>query len=458
MNYLAIDIGASSGRHIIGCLKNGKLETKEIYRFKNGVEENNGSLLWDTKALFSHIIEGMKKAKEYNPVSVGIDTWGVDFVLLDKNKKLLGQTVAYRDKRTEGVPENCGISLEWLYSKTGIQKQSFNTVYQLIALKKQNPQIIENAEYFLMIPDYFAFLLTGKIRNEYTNASTTGLLNAKERDWDREILSAIGIPQRIFQKPETVGEYGELLPEIAEQVGYNCKVYMVATHDTGSAYIAVPAKNENSVYISSGTWSLLGVESNLPLLTVEGRRANFTNEGGIEGTYRVLKNIMGLWMLQNFRKEINTEDFTLPAKLAKNSSFSSVVDVEDESFLAPESMCNAVKAYCKKTSQPVPESNEDIAACIYNSLAKGYKRAINELEELAGRKYECINIVGGGSMDEYLCELTAKETGLPVYAGPAEGTAIGNIFAQMMAIGQVRNKKEAREILANSIDLKEYLV
>ncbi len=458
MNYLAIDIGASSGRHIIGCLNNGKLETKEIYRFKNGVSQINGHLVWDYESLFFHIKEGMKKAKEYNPVSVGIDTWGVDFVLLDENKKPLGENIAYRDKRTEGVPENCGVSLEWLYSKTGIQKQSFNTIYQLIALKKQNPEIIKKAKHFLMVPDYFAFLLTGKIRNEYTNASTTGLLNAKTRDWDKEILDVIGVPFNIFQKPDILGFYGKLSPLIEQEIGYNCKVVQVATHDTGSAYIAVPAKGANSVFISSGTWSLLGVESELPLLTEEGRKANFTNEGGIEGTYRVLKNIMGLWMLQNFRKEINTEDLTLPAKLAKNSSFSSVVNVEDESFLAPESMCEAIKIYCKKTSQPAPESNEDMAACIYNSLAKGYKRAITELEGLSGRKYESINIVGGGSMDEYICSLTAKETGLPVYAGPGEGTAIGNIFSQMIALGQIKNRFEAREILANSINLKEYKV
>ncbi len=458
MNCLAIDIGASGGRHILGRIENGRLETKEIYRFKNGIKEQNGKTVWDTKELFFHIIEGMKKAKEFSPVSVGIDTWGVDFVLLDENKKLLGQTVAYRDKRTEGVPESCGLDGKWLYSKTGIQKQSFNTIYQLIALKKESPEIIENAKYFLMIPDYFAFLLTGAIRNEYTNASTTGLLNAKTKDWDRDILKAIGIPFEIFQKPDTLGFYGKLLPEIEKEVGYSCYVSQVATHDTGSAYIAVPAKNENSVYISSGTWSLLGVESYLPLLTEQGRKANFTNEGGIEATYRVLKNIMGLWMLQNFRKEIGTEDFTLPAKLAKKSSFSAIVDVEDESFLAPESMCEAVKQYCEKTSQSIPKTNEDIAACIYNSLAKGYKRAIAELEGLADKKYECINIVGGGSMDEYLCELTAKETGLPVYAGPAEGTAIGNIFAQMMINGQLNNRKEAREILAARIDLKEYRI
>ena len=456
MNYLAIDIGASSGRHIIGSVNNGKLETKEIYRFKNGVEEKNGKLVWDTDKLFFHIVEGIKKAKEFSPVSIGIDTWGVDFVLIDKDKKVLGQTVAYRDKRTEGVPESCGMDLNWLYGKTGIQKQSFNTLYQLIALKNENPETIEKAEHFLMIPDYFAFLLTGKLKNEYTNASTTNLLNAVNRDWDTEVLEKAGIPSKIFKKPETIGVYGALLPEIEKEVGFSCNVAMVATHDTGSAYIAVPAKGENSVFISSGTWSLLGVESETPLLTKEGQRANFTNEGGIEGTYRVLKNIMGLWMLQNFRKEINTEDFTLPAKLAKKSSFSSVVDVEDEIFLAPESMCEAVKQYCKNTNQPVPETNEDIAACIYNSLAKGYKRAINELEGLMGKKYECINIVGGGSMDEYLCALTAKETGLKVYAGPAEGTAIGNLFAQMMAAGKIENRKKAREILADSIELKEY--
>lgn len=460
--YLAVDIGASSGRHILGWLENGKIRLEEIYRFENGLIEKNGHLCWDIDRLFSEIINGLKKCKELNtiPSSMGIDTWGVDFVLLDKNNQLLGDAVAYRDNRTENIDKEVYklISEQDLYSRNGIQKLIFNTIYQLSALQKTNSEVLNKAEHFLMIPEYLNFKLTGNIKNEYTNATTTQLVNATTKDWDTELLTKLSIPTKIFGKlnmPKTT--VGRFTPDIINEVGFDCEVILPATHDTGSAVLAVPTNDDNSIYLSSGTWSLMGIERLIPDCTEISRQHNFTNEGGYHYRFRYLKNIMGMWMMQNVRKEFRhkysfNELFTL-ADIAKY--FPSIIDVNDESFLAPKSMIQAVKDYCAKTNQEIPETEGEILYCIYNSLAKCYADTVKEIEDITHKTYSKIHIIGGGCQDIFLNRLTAKYTGKDVYAGPIEATAIGNIVCQMLKEKDFTDLVEARETIAKSFDVRK---
>ena len=460
--YLAIDIGASSGRHILGSVQDGKIVLEEIHRFPNGMSEKNGHRCWDVDKLFQEILTGMKKCKELGkiPVSVGIDTWAVDFVLLNEKDERIGDAVGYRDSRTEGMDEEVYriIPEEELYGRTGIQKQIFNTIYQLMAVKKQSPEQLEQAKTFLMIPDYFHFLLSGVKAVEYTNASTTQLVSPDTFDWDKELMERLGYPTDIFPeivKPGTV--LGNLTEEIARQVGYSCKVVAPATHDTGSAVLAVPASDSDFLYISSGTWSLMGVERRSADCSHKSKVRNFTNEGGYERRFRYLKNIMGLWMIQSVKKELNDQySFAELCDLAAKADFSSRVDVNDASFLAPENMIVAVQEMCRKTGQAVPETPGEIASCIYQSLADSYCETVQEIEEMSGRTYSRIHIVGGGSNAVYLNELTAKATGKEVYAGPGEATAIGNLAAQMLQDGVYSSVEEVRTAIGVSFDMKKY--
>lgn len=474
--YLAIDIGASSGRHILGHLENGKLVLEEMFRFDNLQVHKNGHDCWDMDNLWNGIIGGLKacKAAEKIPTTVGIDTWGVDFVLLDENDSVIGDAVAYRDSRTEGMQDvvNAIIPAKELYARAGIQYQQFNTIYQLTALKREHPEQLEKANCFLMIPDYFHFLLTGVKCNEYTEASTSSLLNAQEKTWDKEILTKLGLPLDIFLEPAVPGtRLGNLLPEIQELVGFDATVILPASHDTGSAFLAVPAKDDNAVYLSSGTWSLLGVENENAITTEESCLLNFTNEGGAWYRYRYLKNIMGLWMIQSIRRELNgvnyvqgkqartaaQKQWSFPDLIAEAEAcqdFTAWVDVNRECFLAPESMIEAVKAECSRTGQPVPETVGQIMQCVYTSLSDCYKNAIASLQKLTGKTYTSINIVGGGCQDNYLNTRTAKATGLPVYAGPVEGTAIGNLVVQMIAGGDFESLQQARDIIRESFDIR----
>ena len=455
--HLAIDIGASSGRHILGHAADGKIILEEIYRFPNGAVEKDGHLVWDVDALFREILHGLKACRDCGkiPVTMGIDTWAVDFVLLDKTGHRIGDAVAYRDSRTEGMDKQAEkeISFPELYSRTGIQKQPFNTIYQLAALG----DILKSADRLMMIPDYFHYLLTGVQKFEYTNASSTGLLNAEEKTWDRELLDRLGYPQRLFPELSMPGTVvGNFKAEIVQQVGFDCTVVLPATHDTGSAFMAVPARNDTSVYLSSGTWSLLGVENTTPVTTEESMKANFTNEGGYEYRYRYLKNIMGLWMIQSIRRENEgIHSFQELIDMAEAAEFDGIIDVNDDIFLAPESMSEAVREYCRTHGLPVPETLGQLLKCVYRSLAVCYKNAIAELEALTHKKYTAIHIVGGGSNADYLNRLTAQETGLPVYAGPTEGTALGNIMAQMIHAGTFRSLTEAREAIHKSFKIKE---
>ena len=461
--YLAVDIGASSGRHILGHLEDGKMVLEEIYRFDNGMKPKNGHLCWDADGLFGEIKAGMKRCKELGkiPVSMGVDTWAVDYVLLDKNGERLGDAVGYRDKRTEGMDDKVYeiISPEELYGRTGIQKQIFNTIYQLMAVKEQQPELMEEAEQLLMLPDYFHYLLTGVAKTEYTNATSGQLVSPKTKDWDFELIERLGYKKEIFgpiSLPGTV--VGPLKKEVAGEVGFSCTVMQPATHDTASAVLAVPSTEEDVIYISSGTWSLMGTELREADCREESRRANFTNEGGVDYRFRFLKNIMGLWMIQSVRKELPVKySYAELCKMAEEvSDFPTVIDVNDQSFLSPDSMIEAIQEYCRKHDQAVPETPGELAAVIYQNLARSYGETVWEIEELTGKTYDKIHVVGGGSNAVYLNNLTAAKSGRTGYAGPGEGTAIGNLMAQMIKVGEFAGLKEARESVFASFGVKTY--
>ena len=461
--FLAIDMGASSGRHILGSIVDNKLVLEEVYRFENGMTEKNGHKCWDPVHLFESIKTGMKKCAELGklPSYMGIDTWGVDFVLIDKADNMIGDAVGYRDDRSIGMDEELSklIPEEELYRRTGIQKSLINTIYHLMGLKMQNPEQIEAAETLLFSPDYYNFLLTGKKCTEYSIASTSQLLDANARSWDFELIDLMGLPRKLFteiKKPGTV--LGELLPEIAEEVGFNCKVVMTTSHDTASAVLAVPAVSDDFVYISSGTWSLMGLELESPIITEGSFKANLANEGGYDYTIRFLDNIMGLWMIQSIRHELNDAySFAELCSMAEEvRDFPSRVDVDDNCFFAPDSMIKALQDYCENAGQPVPKTPGELSTVTYQSLAESYKRTLGQLEELTGKTYDSINIIGGGSNADYLNQLTANATGKTVYAGPGEATALGNIVCQMITAEKFGSVKDARRCIFDSFAVKTF--
>jgi rhamnulokinase len=428
------------------------LETQEIHRFKNGFAKKNGYLCWNIDALFQEILTGMAKCKEIGkiPTSVGIDTWGVDFVLLDKNGSMIGDAVAYRDSRTNGMDQALSdlISERELYSRTGIQKLIFNSIYQFLALQRQQPELLEAASGFLMIPEYLCYLLTGQQKHEYTNATTTGLVNAYTKSWDYDLIEKIKLPKSLFGEIVPPGtKLGNLLPEIAQKIGFDCSVILPCTHDTGSAVVSAPVDG-TSIYISSGTWSLMGVELTEPICTEKSRVSNLSNEGGYEYRYRYLKNIMGLWIIQNIKdgygRKYSFDDLCMYA--AESSYFPSVIDVNEQRFLAPPKMENEIKAACKDSGQQVPATIGELMFCVYNSLAVSYAKTVSEIEAITGKSYNKICIVGGGSKDRYLNELTATACNKKVVAGPVEATAIGNILVQMISMGEVKDIDHARKL------------
>ena len=385
--YLAIDIGASSGRHMLASMKDGKMQLEEVYRFPNGMDNKNGTLCWDVDRLITEIKNGLKKCKEIGkiPVSMGIDTWGVDYVLLDKDDNILGDTVGYRDSRTEGVDEKVYevIPQDDLYARTGIQKQIFNTIYQLMAVKESHPEYLEQADTILMIPDYFNFLLTGVKKNEYTEATTGQLISPKTNDWDYELIDMLGYNSGMFlpvSMPGTV--VGGFTEEVQKEVGFNCTVVLPATHDTGSAVLAVPTNDDDAVYISSGTWSLMGIERKEADCSMESMKANFTNEGGYDHRFRYLKNIMGLWMIQSVKKEFTENlSFAQICEMASKETISSIVDCNDDCFLAPKSMIEAVQKFCRDTNQQVPETVGEISS--------GDHRKEIQYDLCCGRRLKC---------------------------------------------------------------------
>ena len=475
--YLAIDIGASSGRHILGHVEDGRIVLEEMYRFDNKQVHKDGHDCWDMDNLWTGILGGLKACKEAGkiPQTIGIDTWAVDFVLIDKDGNTVGDAVAYRDGRTKDADKLVDriIPAQELYARTGIQKQLFNTIYQLMALKEEHPEQLEQAQTMLMIPDYFDYKLTGVMKQEYTNATSTNLVYAAAKTWDYELIEMLGLPARLFGELSMPGTVvGNLTDEIQKEVGFDATVILPATHDTGSAFLAVPARDDKAVYLSSGTWSLLGVENEEPICTEDSWKENFTNEGGAWYRFRYLKNIMGLWMIQSIRRELNGVAYVAgrTSKYADGrqwsfpdlieaargaADFHSVVDANDDRFLAPESMIDAIKEYCRISGQQVPETVGEIMQCVYLSLSRCYKEAILNLCKLTGKIYTSINIVGGGCQDMYLNEMTAKAIGLPVYAGPVEGTAIGNLIIQFIAAGEFSDLQAARDAIRVSFDIKE---
>ena len=456
--YLAIDIGASSGRHILAHLENGKMVTEEIYRFQNGPEtrvayDGNEHLTWTHDRLFQEILNGLKKAGEMGkiPYSVGIDTWGVDYALLDENDEAIGGVYCYRDARTdETIPEvHSVIPFASLYEKTGIQFASFNTVYQLLHDKKTGR--MDKAKSFLMLPDYFHFRLTGVKKQEYTNATTTGMVNSKTHTWDEEILEKLGYKKELFGELTMPGtEVGEFTDEVAAFVGYKAKVVLPATHDTASAVLAAPL-DKQTPYISSGTWSLLGVEQNYAHTSESAREAGYSNEGSINGQFRLQINIMGLWMIQQVRHELGDKySFAELADMARANPVPYEINVNEQKFLAPESMIDAINESVGKQL-----SVGEMAYVIFNNLAAFYDVSLKALEEVTGEKYETLNIIGGGSKNVLLNELTAKRTGKQIITGPAEGTAIGNFMMQMVGAGEISGVAEGRKIIKNSFDICE---
>ena len=451
--HLAIDIGASSGRHILGYIDNGRLKLEEIHRFENYITNQNGTLVWDIEHLVSEVKKGIAKCKEIGkiPCTVAIDTWGVDYVLLDESKQEILPAVSYRDSRTNRVINKVEsiISAEELYLKTGIQKQNFNTIYQLYVDYLSGK--LDNAKYFLMIPAYLSYKLTGVIKNEYTNATTTGMVNAESKTWDNDIIEELGLPKHLFgtlDTPCTV--IGNFTKEMQDYAGFDSTVIFAPSHDTASAVCACPI-DDNSVYISSGTWSLIGVESLNPIVNEKSMAANFANEGGIDYRFRFLKNYMGMWLFQNVKKNLNNEfSYDDMMRLAMQSKRFEMLDTNAPDFLAPENMINAIRSYLKNESIPI----EVVINSVYHSLAQSYKNAIDEIEKLAGKTIDNIFIVGGGSKDIYLNELTAQYTGKKVVTGLSEATATGNLLSQIMYDKKI-SLAQARDIVKNSFDIKE---
>ena len=450
--YLAIDIGASSGRHILAHFADEKIVLEEIYRFDNGMQAENDGLIWDIDHLLREVKAGIAKCKEIGkiPETVAIDTWGVDYVLLDADGKEILPVVAYRDNRTAAVqaPVAALIPPEALYRKCGIQHQNFNTIYQLYCDKQSGK--LDAARRCLMMPDYLSYKLTGICKNEYTNATTTNLVNAQMKEWDTELLGLLGIEPALLQPLSLPGTVvGPFTKEIQAEVGFNATVLLAPTHDTASAVAACPL-DDDSVYLSSGTWSLIGTENREPILTDEARKANFTNEGGVEYRFRFLMNIMGMWLFQNIRKEIGKKlTYDEMMQLAMNSGYTKTFNCNDPTLVTPDSMIGAIRALL---GEDLPLG--DVLSAVYHSLAAMYKGAVEQIEKLSGKQIHKILIVGGGSKDRYLNELTARVAGKTVLTGLSEATALGNLLSQIMYDRKI-SLTEARNTVRKSFPIKE---
>ena len=465
---LAFDFGASSGRAMLASFENGKIEMTEIHRFSNDPVTVNGRMYWDVLRLFFEIKTGITKAVNAGGFdAIGIDTWGVDFGLINKKGELIGNPFHYRDQRTKGIPERIFdeiISKEDLYHRAGMQFMHFNTIYQLMYLKYNEPELLAQADKFLMMPDLFAYFLTGEMKEEASIASTSNLLNPNTKDWDFELIEKLGLDKNLFAPIVKSGSvYGYLSDDICTELGCK-KVHVVAvcSHDTASAVAATPSSTDDFVYISCGTWSLFGIESKIPFLSDEAYKADFTNEGGFDGTIRFLKNIMGLWLIQESRRQWRREGTevgfdTLEKEALASEPFKCFINVDDPMFETAGNLPKRVLEFCEKTGQYVPKNRGEIMRCIYQSLAMKYKHTYNMLSDFTKRDYKSINILGGGIKDTLLCRLTADATGATVLAGPTEATVMGNIAVAFYALGEISDFKEIRKTVANSTDLKEYI-
>ena len=463
--YAAIDLGAESGRVVKGILKDGRLHLEEINRFKNGLVPINGHDHWNLIRLYESMIEAFKICAQSDvPIeSIGVDSWGVDFTLLAADESLMGLPVAYRDSRTDGMMEKLfeRMPQEKVYAKTGIQFMKFNSLYQLLSLTEDQKPYLPLVKDFLMIPDYFHFLFTGQKTNEYTNASTSQLLDMETGTWDAELLKTIGISPSIFKQPLQPGTViGPITQQLQEVTGLGpVPVVAPGSHDTASAVASVPAETDgNWAYISSGTWSLMGIEADKPMATQKAYDYNFTNEGGVFGTIRFLKNIMGLWLVQRCRAAFESEiDYGALTQMAADvPAFVSLIDPDRDDFMNPLSMTDAIADFCRQTGQPVPASEGAYIRCCLESLALQYRLVLEMLSDVYEKSFDTIHIVGGGTQNKLLNQFTADATGTTVITGPVEATIIGNIIIQAIGLRHIKDLAEGRQIIRNSFDLETY--
>ena len=466
--FFAVDLGATSGRTIIGSIDEGQLHLEEVTRFPNHLIEQGGHFYWDIYALYFEIIRGLKEVAQrgLKITSIGIDTWGVDFVMIGDDGAILRNPRAYRDPITfEAMDDYLKhvISRKEVYDITGIQFMNFNSIFQLYAMKQEGNSALKHAQKILFVPDALSWMLTGNEVCEYTIASTSQLLDPRTKQLDERLLASLGLTRSMFGKMVNPGTpIGVLTDEVQKMTGLGpVPVIAVAGHDTGSAVAAVPAKDEKFAYLSSGTWSLMGIETKDAIISDLSYERNFTNEGGIEGTTRFLKNICGMWIYERCRKEWPEEVRKLSHPELQGSAmqveaFRSIINPDDAQFANPDSMINAIQQYCRKTNQPVPETPAEICRCIFDSLALRYKQVFQWMQEFAPFKLEVLHIIGGGSLNKYLNQFTANATGATVLAGPQECTAIGNIMMQAKAAHLVKDIWEMRQIIADSVDLVKY--
>ena len=469
MKALAFDLGAGSGRAVLGAVLDGRLVIEEVHRFPNEPVQACGRLYWDILRLYHEIKQGIRHAwrvSEGAVASIGIDSWAVDFGLIGANGELLGNPYHYRDSHTAHAMDEllAAVPKAEVFDRTGIQFLPFNTLYQLYALNRDADPALAQAERLLMIPDLLRYFLSGEMHSEFTNATTTQTYNPTAGGWDDRLLAAAGARRKLFLDPVQPGTPVGRLSE-AVQLELNVPsipLVAVGEHDTASAVAGVPAAGPDFAYLSCGTWSLMGTEVKTPVLTAEALRLNFTNEGGVYGTYRLLKNIMGLWLLEESRRAWERGSGAkigypeLLAEAAAASPFRSLIDPDDGRFLNPAHMPEAIAAYCRDTNQPVPESHGQFARCILESLALKYRYVLGKTESLAGRLYDGLHIVGGGIQNELLCRFTANAIGRPVWAGPAEGSALGNLSVQLIAAGQIADIGEARRLIRDSFPIRTY--
>ena len=467
-NFLAFDLGATSGRTLLGTLRDGRVEVEELTRFGNGIIAVGGKYYWNILGLYEHIVEGLTVCAKrgIRPDSVGIDTWGVDVVPIGSDGSILGNPRAYRDPYTNGAPEEFfkKIPREEVYNRTGIQVMNFNTLFQIYAAVKEGYAPVMQAERLLFIPDALSYMLTGKQICEYTIASTSQALNPRTLQWDGDLLAAAGVKGDILLEPTLPGcVIGKLNATLAVQTGIGeVDVVAVAGHDTASAVMAVPVEGENFAYLSSGTWSLMGIETRMPIITEESMHQNFTNEGGVEATTRFLKNICGMWILEQCRKEWSRQgkEYSYPEIVAMAQSaepFQCFINPDDAAFANPESMLGAIESFCFRTCQQAPKSDSQIVRTIFESLALRYRQVLEILESMAPFAIDTLHIIGGGAKNALLNQYTANATGKRVVAGPSEATAIGNIMMQAVGAGVVGSVAEARKIIRNSIATEEFI-
>lgn len=466
-NVLAYDLGASSGRALLGRLEGNKIVTEDLHRFPNDPVQVGDRLHWDILRLYHELKQGLLKAKHQGVEvkSLAIDSWAVDFGLIGTNGELLGNPYHYRDRHTDGMMEKLfeEIPAADVFARTGIQFLAFNSIFQLYALKRARSPMLRDAQRFLMIPDLLRYFLTSEMANEFTNATTTQLYNPVLNEWDKTLLQAIGVSETLFAPVVHPGtQVGSLRPSLIEELGVGpIPVYAVAEHDTGSAVAAVPALDRSFAYLSCGTWSLMGTEVRQPVLGDLARELNFTNEGGVDGTFRLLKNIMGLWILNETRREWERagQSYTFPelVKLAGEApAFAAFIDPDDDAFLPPGDMPGRIRRYCERTGQKAPEQPGEVVRCILESLALKYRYVLELTERLSGQRFNGLHMVGGGIQNALLCQWSANAIAKPVWAGPAEGSAIGNLVVQWIAQGELSDIWEARKVVRDSFPVTVY--